>query len=76
MGGGASSLGSSTTAAEVAALAEAERFEGLAVVTGANSGIGKETVKVLAQHGMPVVMACECPKKAAPRSRSVRRRSE
>ena len=30
----------------------------LAIVTGCNAGIGKETVRLLAKHGCKVIMAC------------------
>src|SRR4030095_12975226 len=36
-----------------------------AVITGANTGLGFQTAKVLAQHGATVVLACRNPDKAA-----------
>jgi NAD(P)-dependent dehydrogenase (short-subunit alcohol dehydrogenase family) len=36
----------------------------VALVTGANSGIGLDTARALAQHGATVVMACRTPAKA------------
>jgi hypothetical protein len=37
----------------------------IAVVTGANSGIGKETARVLASAGMIVVMGCRSARRCA-----------
>jgi NAD(P)-dependent dehydrogenase (short-subunit alcohol dehydrogenase family) len=43
------------------------------VVTGANSGLGLETVKALAAKGARVVMACRDPKRAESAAEEVRR---
>ena len=43
------------------------------VVTGANSGLGLETVKALAQKGAQVVMACRDPQRASSAADEVRR---
>ena len=43
------------------------------VVTGANSGLGLETVKGLAQKGAQVVMACRDPQRASSAADEVRR---
>ena len=44
----------------------------VAIVTGANSGIGFETARVLASKGATVVMACRNPDKANPKAEEIR----
>ena len=46
---------------------EATGGKRLAIVTGADGGMGYEEAKAVAQAGYYVVMACYCPKMAAPR---------
>lgn len=49
-------LGKATTAADVAAQFSADLTGKVAVVTGGNSGIGLETVRVLAAQGCRVIL--------------------
>ena len=44
----------------------------VAIVTGANSGIGYDTARVLAQHGVTVVMACRNMSKANEAAEQIR----
>ena len=39
----------------------------LAIITGADGGMGYEETKAVAQAGYHVIMACFCPKKAQPK---------
>ncbi len=47
----------------------------IAIVTGANSGIGYETAAELAAHGATVVMACRNPEKAGRAADELRKRN-
>lgn len=47
----------------------------VAIVTGANSGLGLETAAGLAEHGATVIMACRDPRRAASALDDVRRRA-
>ena len=47
----------------------------VAIITGANSGLGLETAAGLAAHGATVVMACRDPKRAASALDQVRQRA-
>ena len=44
----------------------------IVIITGANSGIGYETARVLAQKGMTVVMACRNLEKAQQAASQIR----
>lgn len=55
---GKSGFGSSSTADEIATKYGDTLNNKVAIVTGANSGIGKETVRCLAKQGATVIMAC------------------
>jgi len=58
--------GSEVTNAATWSAADAGDLTGrIALVTGANSGIGFETTRVLADHGAHVIMACRDEEKAA-----------
>jgi len=56
MGNNPAKLGSSSTAEEAAGTVRLD--DKVAIVTGANTGIGKETARVLAKIGAHVIMAC------------------
>ena len=43
----------------------------IAIVTGANSGIGYETARALAHKGATVIMACRCPVKGPAAARQI-----
>jgi NAD(P)-dependent dehydrogenase (short-subunit alcohol dehydrogenase family) len=43
----------------------------IAIVTGANSGIGYETARALAYKGATVIMACRCPEKGPTAARQI-----
>lgn len=55
-------LGPNSTTEDV--LEKADLSGKIAIVTGANSGIGFETAKSLALHGVHVIMACRDSSKA------------
>ena len=40
--------------------------KGLAIITGADGGMGQVITAALAKEGYPVIMACLDPKKAVP----------
>eukprot|EP01102_Stenamoeba_stenopodia_P004266 TRINITY_DN14597_c0_g1_i1.p1 TRINITY_DN14597_c0_g1~~TRINITY_DN14597_c0_g1_i1.p1 ORF type:complete len:304 (+),score=66.57 TRINITY_DN14597_c0_g1_i1:72-983(+) len=70
MGVGPSGFGSSTTAAEVASTVDLTGR--VAFVTGANTGIGKETARALASRGSTVFLACRDLEKAEATAKEIR----
>ncbi|MDQ6839956.1 MAG: oxidoreductase [Actinomycetota bacterium] len=48
-----------------------DQTEAVAVVTGANSGLGLHTAVALAAHGVEVILACRRPERAAPAAERV-----
>ena len=61
-------FGAATKASEVADFFESECKGKTAIVTGSNTGLGFETVRVLASKGVNVVLACRNPSKSFPSS--------
>jgi NAD(P)-dependent dehydrogenase (short-subunit alcohol dehydrogenase family) len=57
------SFSSATTGSEVADAFAADCKGKVAIVTGANTGLGFETVRVLASKGVSLVLACRNPSK-------------
>lgn len=48
--------------------------KGLAIITGADGGMGQVITAALAKEGYPVIMACLDPEKAAPICTRIRKK--
>jgi glutamyl-tRNA reductase len=70
MGNGPSGFGSSSTASEVVSSLDLQGK--VTLVTGANTGIGRETARALASRGAKVYLACRDTNKADEVAKSIK----